>query len=99
MYGEAAEAYQIMSHAPIIVYPLRIFVTYVQAITQRKTNQELYEKHLCNQSSHYEKYEWCRMPQLKVLHSPIIVWKVKYSLHFFVNYFQFVTQQYKSRPN
>ena len=31
-----------------------------------KTNQELYEKHLCNQSNHYEKYEWGCMPQLKV---------------------------------
>ena len=27
-----------------------------------KTNQELYEKHLCNQSSHYEKYEYCVSP-------------------------------------
>jgi len=23
-----------------------------------KTNQELYEKYLCNYSSHYEKYKW-----------------------------------------
>jgi len=28
--------------------------------------QELYKKHLCNQSSHYQKYEWSRMPQLQV---------------------------------
>ena len=40
-----------------------------------KMNQELYEKHLFNQSSYYE---WCRMPQLKVLYPSIIVWKVKY---------------------
>ena len=45
-------------------YPLRIFVTYVQANTQQ-TNQELYEKY---QSSHYEKYEWGRETQAKVLH-------------------------------
>ena len=35
--------------------------------------QEQFKKHLSNQSSHYEKYEWCRMPQLMVLHPSIIV--------------------------
>jgi len=38
-----------------------------------KTSQELYEKYLCNQSSHFEKYERCDMPQLKVPHPSIIV--------------------------
>jgi len=64
-----------------------------------KTNQELYEKHLHNQSSHYEKYEWCRVAQLKVPRPSIIVWKVKYPLRFFVEFFQLVTQQYKLRPS
>jgi len=29
-------------------------------------NQELFEKYVCNQSSHYEKYKlrWCHVPQL-----------------------------------
>ena len=27
-------------------------------------NQELFEKHVCNQNSHYEKYRWCCVPQL-----------------------------------
>ena len=27
-------------------------------------NQELFEKHLCDQSSHYEKNKWCCAPQL-----------------------------------
>ena len=26
------------------------------------TSQELFEKHLCNQSSHYKKYKWCCVP-------------------------------------
>ena len=27
-------------------------------------NQELFKKYVCNQSSHYEKYGWCCVPQL-----------------------------------
>ena len=26
--------------------------------------QELFEKHLCNQTSPYKKYGWCHVPQL-----------------------------------
>jgi len=37
-------------------YPLPLSVSYVQLITHR-TNQELFEKPLCIQGSHYEKYE------------------------------------------
>jgi len=64
-----------------------------------KTNQELYEKHLCNQSSHYEKYKWSCVLLLQVLRPSIIVWKMKYPFRFFVNYVQLVTQQYESRPS
>ena len=52
-------------------------------------NQELYEKHLCNQSGHYEKYKW---------HHPclsIIEWKVKYPLRFVVSY-DYVAVQIKN---
>ena len=53
------------------------------------TNQEMFKKYLHNQSSHYEKYEWCRgAPQLMALHPSIIVWKVKYPLRLFVIYVQ-----------
>ena len=42
--------------APIIVkYPLHFVVSHVQPV-HSITNQELFEKHLCNRSSHYEKY-------------------------------------------
>ena len=44
-----------------VKYSLCIFISYAQAI-HSKTNQELYGKHLCHQSSHYEKYEWSRTP-------------------------------------
>jgi len=50
-----------------------------------KTNQYLYKMHLCNQSSHYKKYEWSHVPQLQVPCSSITLWKVKYLLRFFVN--------------
>ena len=33
------------------------FLSDVQSI---KLQQQLYEKHLCNQNRHYEKYKWCR---------------------------------------
>ena len=44
-------------HAPAIdclksEVSIRFVVSYVQTVT----NQELFEKHFCNQSSHYEKY-------------------------------------------
>jgi len=32
------------------------------------TNQELYIKHLCNQSGHYDRYEWRYMPHLQMWH-------------------------------
>jgi len=46
-----------------------------------KTNQELYEKHLYNQSSHYENYKWCHLPQLiKVLHTSFM--SEKWNIHY-----------------
>jgi len=52
-----------------------------------KANQGLYEKHLCNQSCHYEKYKISCMHQIQVPCPSIIVWKVKYPLSFLFNYF------------
>ena len=49
--GVARLSYQLSSEK-YTLYPLRFIVSYVQPIT----NQEMFEKHLCNQSSHYEKY-------------------------------------------
>ena len=54
------------------------------------TNQELFEKHLCNP----------HVPKEIVPHAPVIsinVLKVKYPLCFIVSFFQPVTQQYESR--
>ena len=54
------------------------------------SNQELFKKHLCKP----------RIPKEIVLRAPvitIIVWKVKYPLHFIVGYVQPITQQYESR--
>jgi len=33
-------------------------------LAAQNTNQELFEKYVYNQSSHYEKYGWCCVPQL-----------------------------------
>jgi len=51
------------------------------------TNQELFEKYVCNQSSHYEKYDGAAHPS----------YRLKYPLLFSVSYGQLVTQQYKSK--
>ena len=51
-----------------------------------RTNQELYEKYLCNQSSHYEKYEKYRVPLDKG------VVPINHCLK------SFNPQQYESRP-
>jgi len=54
------------------------------------TNQELFKKYVCNQSSHYEKYGWCCMPWLSS--------KLKYLLPFSFSHVRLVThQQYKSK--
>ena len=39
-----------------VKYPLRLFVSYADLL-HSSINQELFDKHLCNQSSHYEKYD------------------------------------------
>ena len=56
-----------------------------------KTNQELYDKHLYNQSSDYEKYELSRTPQIQVPRPSIIIWKVEL-------FFQLITHQYEWKP-
>jgi len=50
-------------------------------------NQKLFKKCICNESSHYEKYGWCRVPQLSS--------ETEISVAFSVRYAQLVTQQYK----
>jgi len=52
------------------------------------TNQELFEKYVCNQSSHYEKYDGAARPSYRL--------KLKYLLSFSVSCVRLVTQQYKS---
>jgi len=52
-------------------------------------NQELFEKHLCNQSSHYEKYDGAAHPSYRL--------KLKYPLPFSVSYVWLITLQYESR--
>ena len=54
------------------------------------SNQDLFEKHLCNPHILEE-----MVPRAPVI--SIIVWKVKYPLRFVVSYVQPVTQQYESR--
>jgi len=86
----------------IIIWEWSIHYASLSAVLKplhSKVNQELYEKHLFNQSSYNEKYEWGHALQLQVPHPSIIVWKVKHPLHFFVNYFQLITQQDESGPS
>ena len=47
------------------------------------TNQELFEKYICNQSSHYEKYNGAMHPRYRL--------KSKYPLAFSVSYVRLVT--------
>jgi len=56
---------------------------------QSSTNQELFEKHVCNHSSHNEKYNGAA-------HSGYHL-KLKYPLPFHVSYIWLITQQYESR--
>jgi len=47
--------------APVIVWNWSIHCPSLSAVfdlLHSSTNQELFEKHLCNKSSHYEKYGW-----------------------------------------
>ena len=53
------------------------------------TNQELFEKHVCNQSKHYEKYNGAVCPSYWM--------KLKYPLPFSVSYAWLITPQWKSR--
>jgi len=49
------------------------------------TNQELFEKYICNQSSHYEKYDGVQLSS-----------ETEISISFPVSYVQLITQQYES---
>jgi len=53
------------------------------------TNQELFEKYVCNQSSHYEKHNGAARPSYRL--------KLKYPFPFSVSFVRLVTQQYESR--
>ena len=71
-----------------VKYPLQFFVCCCMFTPLHSSmNQELFEKYVSNQSSHYE--------NTMVLCAPVIVWK--YPLPFSVSYVQLITQQYKSR--
>jgi len=58
------------------------------ALLHSSMNQELFEKYVWNQSSHYEKYDGAVRPSyyLKLMHP----------FPFSVSYVQFFTQQYES---
>ena len=56
------------------------------------SNQELFEKHLCNLCMHTKRKKWCHTPSYINYRL-----KSKYTLHFVVGYVQPITQQYKSR--
>jgi len=52
-------------------------------------NQDLFEKYVCNQSSHYEKYDCAVCSSYRL--------KLKYPLPFTVSYVRLVTQQYEPK--
>jgi len=52
------------------------------------TNQDLFQKYIYNQSSHYEKFDGAAYPSCRL--------KLKYPLPFSVSYARLITQQYKS---
>ena len=60
------------NNCPKVKYHLHFFISYVQPVA----NWELFEKHLCNQSSHYKKHAWYHAPHLYQLLSAFL--KVKY---------------------
>jgi len=54
--------------SPVIVWNWSIHCSSLSAMFNSlhiSTNQELFEKHLCNKSSHYEKYGWFLLMQRK----------------------------------
>jgi len=53
------------------------------------TNQELFEKYSCNQSSHHKKYDGATCPSYRL--------KLKYPLPFSVSYVRLAIQQCESR--
>jgi len=41
-------------------YPICFSVSYVQLVTQQFESRIVFEKHLCNQGSHYENFPSCK---------------------------------------
>ena len=68
----------------IIVWKWSIHYTSLSAMLKPLHSKQI-KNCTKNTSSHYKKYEYSRVPQLQVPHPLIIIWKVKYPLHFFVN--------------
>jgi len=66
-----------------VKYPLPFFVCYVHPVTQQ------YKSRVCNQSSHYEKYDGTAHPSYRL--------KLNYPLLFSISYVRLVTQQYESK--
>jgi len=59
---------------PVIVWNWSIHCPSLSAVfdsLHSSTNQEMFEKHLCNKSSHYEKYGWFLVMQRKPSHATI----------------------------
>ena len=55
--------------APVIIWNWSIHSPSLLAVfdsLRSSTNQELFEKHLCNKRSHYEKYGWFLVMQRKL---------------------------------
>jgi len=78
--------------APHIVWNWSIHCPSLSAMfdsLHSSTNQELFEKHVCNHRSHYEKYDGGVRPTYCL--------KLKYLLPLFISYVWLVTQQYESR--
>jgi len=78
--------------APLIAWNWSIHCPSLSAMfdsLHNSTNQELFEKHVCNHSSYCEKYNGAARPTYRL--------KLKYPLPFSASYVWLVTQQYKSR--
>jgi len=61
-----------VSHAPVIIWNWSIHCPSLSAMfdsLHSSTNQEVFEKHLCNESSHYEKYGQFLFTQRKPWHA------------------------------
>jgi len=80
----------IVPRTPVIVWNWSIHCPYLSAmfnLLHSSMNQELFEKYVCNQSSHYKKYNGAAYPSYRL--------KLNYPLILSVCYVQLVTQQYE----